>query len=122
MLPGWMLSSSSRARLRALSISQVTRFGSRSTRSAMVDGSTVYGASSEPENAVARLVSIFSKRTTSMSPGSAPSTKNGPVSGLLRLATAVPFQSAPPASTVLVITRSPGLIRSATGWAPEKVV
>ena len=37
-------------------------------------------------------------------------------------ATLRPFQSVPPASTVLVTTRSPGLIRSAGGCAKEKVL
>ena len=57
----------------ALSIFQIRRFGSRSTRAAIDAGSTAYGASRLPEYAVARFGSIFSNVPTSMSSGSAPS-------------------------------------------------
>ena len=85
----------------------------------MAPGSTAYGASRLLEYAIARLVSSFSIETTSMSPGSAPSMKNGPVCGLGPLATDLPSKSVPAASIVLVITRSPGLMRSAGGCANE---
>jgi hypothetical protein len=68
------------------------------------------------------LVSILSNVTTSVSPGSAPSMKKGPVWGLGPLATDLPFQSTPAASIVFVTTRSPGLTRSAGGWAAEYVL
>ena len=47
--------------------------------------------------------------TTSMSPGSAPSMKNGPVCGFGPCATCLPFQSVPLASIVLVIDAIAGL-------------
>src|SRR5262245_52599742 len=65
----------------ALSIVQVSTLGSRSpVRRNM--GSTAYGATRVFEVAVALLGSSRWKVTFSMSPGSAPSMKNGPVWGL----------------------------------------
>ena len=59
--------------------------------------------------------------TTSASPGSAPSTKNGPVSGLNGSDRFTSFSSSPAESSVFVATASPGLIRFRTGWACENV-
>src|SRR5262252_2919753 len=88
----------------------------------MAPGSTAYGASRLDEYAVARFVSMRTNVTTSVSPGSAPSTKNGPVCGFGPCATVLPFQSTPPASTVFVITRSPGLTCSTGGCAADHVL
>src|SRR5262245_27641731 len=61
-------------------------------------------------------------RTSNASPGSAPSTKNGPVSGLPCVAVRrTPVRSKPAESTVLVTTRSPGFTVKSTGCAAEKV-
>ena len=53
-----------------------------------------------------------SKRTPSTSPGMALCMKNGPVCGLPPRTCVTPFSSAPPASTVVVCTVSPGQIVS----------
>src|SRR2546428_5396859 len=53
----------------ALSMFQIIRFGSRSTRALIVAGSTAYGANRLPEDAVARFGSHFSNDTTRMLPG-----------------------------------------------------
>ena len=113
---------SRRAMFFALSRSQFARGACRSVRPRIEAGVTAYGASAPPEYAVARLMSILVKVTAIMSPGSAPSIKNGPVCGFGPCVTGLPFQSVPPASTVFVITRSPGLMRSAGGWANENVL
>jgi len=60
---------------------------------------------------VARLGVRRSIRTASVSPGSAPSMKKGPVMGLGRLATATSCASRPEASMVSVISVSPSASR-----------
>ena len=60
-----------------------------------------------------------SKRTASTSPGIALWTKNGPVCGLPPRTRVTPFSSAPPASTVVVCTVSPGQIVS-TGFVRDE--
>ena len=57
-----------------LSMIQLARCGSRSTRLAIDPGSTTYGASRLLEKPVVRLVSRRSIVTMIASPGSAPST------------------------------------------------
>ena len=69
-----------------------------------------------------RFIAILPKRTISASPGSAPSTKKGPVRGFGGRAFTVPFSSRPLASSVLVATTSPGLILASTECARENVL
>ena len=63
-------------------------------------------------SAQSRLGVSFSRCTTSVSPGSAPLTKNGPVCGLPNSARVTPCSSTPPESMVRVCTVSPGQIVS----------
>jgi hypothetical protein len=72
----------------------------RSGRLDVIAGSTTLLATGEKVQPVARLGVIRSILTSSVSPGSAPTTKNGPVMGFGRIATCSSFASKPHASTV----------------------
>ena len=105
----------------ALSMIQLARCGSRSTRLAIDPDRRVRREQTARE--AGRAVGLQAlDRDDDRIAGSAPSTKNGPVCGFGPCATDLPFQSVPEASIVFVITRSPGLILSAGGCANENVL
>jgi hypothetical protein len=71
-------------------------------------GSTTWAASTAFDQPVGRFGTILSIVSTSVSPGSAPSIKNGPVIGLPGGETTSPRSSRPLASIVVVMIVSPG--------------
>jgi hypothetical protein len=70
-----------------------------------------------PLIAQSRLVRTLFNLTTRVSPGIAPSMKNGPVTGLPPIDLRAEFSSMPKASTLFVFTVSPGKIRRTGGMA-----
>ena len=78
--PGGGSSSRAVPRSRSMRPSRRSRRARGSSRTNA--GSTTFGATSGPVKPLARFGRMRSKRTASVSPGSAPSTKNGPVCGL----------------------------------------
>ena len=91
----------------------------RSGIAATAPGSTTFGAIGVNVQPVSRVIVMRSMLTVSVSPGSAPVTKNGPVIGFGRDATVLPCRSIPHASTVCAITVSPSAMVSAGSAVPR---
>ena len=90
-----------------------------SLKSGTSSNSSTLAASAEELKPHDRVMRTLSSVTTSVSPGSAPATANGPDCGLPRLATVLPWRSPPRASTVLVRTLSPGCTVSGGSCQPK---
>src|SRR5262249_43089652 len=123
-LPILLLGMSTVAVLRALSICQMNR----RSGAGCVTIAVLYSGASRPKPGIdapqpqSRLGSTLSRCTTSVSPGSAPSTENGPVCGLTLVRSSLGAtvlseteKASFDASRVLVTTVSPGLMRAAGG-------
>jgi hypothetical protein len=105
-----------RAVPRSTSIAQDSRAAGGSARTS--GGSTTCSATTVPVTPKGRFGVSRSSVTSRTSPGSAPSTKNGPVWGLPRAVTSSPVWSRPSASTVVVAIVSPLATRSTGSWEP----
>src|SRR5207302_3281229 len=97
------------------------RAGASSGACFTLSGSSTLGAIALALHPNFRLGLSRSKVTESMSPGSAPSTKNGPVCGLPRSVTCFPVASIPRASTVVVITVLPEAMVRTGACVPMEV-
>ena len=95
-----------------------SRFG----RVATAPGSTTFAATGPKVQPSSRLAVMRSMRTCKASPGSAPSTKNGPVIGFGGAQRRAPALSKPQASTVSVTTVSPSAMRAAGSMPTQRIV